>query len=1793
MDGAERDEHARRPQSDGGQTDAHPDCHSSASFDTMPSRSSAATAVDDTDSKSMVGLEGLPAVAALNEFPVDVLPPVVNAAPSTTAEDEEPGDTTITAGDDDGANGSLEADSSKQSLSTDELLELRQFNEKKAKIEEQYKLLQSRPMPKTFGPLQPMNSSEAAVDAALTELPIQKAELQDWLAEHERIQNEAVAFNVADMNRLRTVAKAAAERHMSPQDTDLIELTVETLVALDKLLLLLNERRLKLDLLAAQLEWEERRAACWKVFHPLIEDIGLFVQKRARWTASVYSRATHKPGDRLESPAASLISHAPTEESHYAPTPPGRRSSTVPAESTQGLLLEALNAELVSLSSRIRELVTEFVPSAGESLDGLIDQCQVPDAYLEEQEVLENLALDMTARGLFITALAAQWRKANELYLATRSLHVNAKELLAEADSVRAQFPTTELYDKLAQSSAALNARLEELAGPTARRFVYNPTQSAHTLVFSSANHIPKPLHDAWEDQVGQNALISTHLDRDLAAAAKRTRQAAMSIESYNRGLGAAQRAEAIQQRLTSHARALEQIRDLASGGFISSAPSTSSMSMSDPGARPDLSSLDCLPLSRHSVYVERLPEEEAKAQKIAADVTVLMEELNKNLATCTRHGLVNASIKDKAAAATKAFQEAQTAAADALTEGSQLVKLLQQARSVNAEIFQLQTSAAQLKNDLSSAMRSPAFSPKAKAWDATIAPRPTGEEAAAKLQSCLQGLAEVDEQLAVFKSLPQISSATAVREKLEADRSRIAEQVTELRALVAWYGTLCQQETSVRKLSKQIGNLRKQAAEIKDWSSNKRKSLPDVSAMQQNKKAFDAAECDFEKRAATETIFTGEPPKKLHVLESLTVPSVLTHKARSASIDLKGKLEASSHDEEVRACVNSWCTEAKLLQEQVAAAVEALEQEVARLKSLAEASSERSTRFDGAVNSALEAVQALSEELTVCETGFNELMSTSGSFGDLRQYRDDSREKLGEKEQVLGSRLDALRECQREMISSMYSTGKPVVNDSDSSSTASAVKVRNAASSTVKTMRKTLARFDDILTQTTAGRRSMSTSFSKTEVAGDDSVGDVSQDVFGPRQSVLPAQVPKAVPTSVDYDGLVQSLRNDELDAQTVEDGLPQLAALLDFPTPVQDEHVQSWWARLRPSFQDSLQQPPSPGRKRMAAAIELRERSVVRHGQLTNFHSKATDLEQAVSALLNLLDFNGGRSTTSSMENLSGLSSRATSPYLATLDQIEPMQQRLVTLLNDLRSIAEPTISDARVTHRLGQLTRATKDVLADAKEFGKTPDVSVAAADALLDDAESVASTVSSATSSLASVEEEDQLGPMPAPASAYKTPEKTGNLSRSSMGPPAAHARRPSTLIANGLPSTPVHTSSRRSVSDQTPGSTKLPTRLRRLRSSIAPPQTPQPAPAPRVPASPRTGTSRLPVRTPSSEYKRKAPTMTPQSQRYRANPKSKLDVAVGKIVNHLPVSVKVAHASTGPNARKQDTWKDESGRYWIGDPEPKLCFCRILRSRTVMVRVGGGWQELSSYITQHYSHLAAASVAFPVSPSAARIAPGSGTSPNAVRLNTGELPWISSSTMTRSSTLEIPPAVVLTPADEDRRFRLGSIDPDVSILSNSRTSHNTSTQLTPSQPTTPARAVSPSTFSPLHSPNSSQSAAFGTIGEELPNQRLRKKNARQSLDISVLMPRLPSSHAANSPHRTPSPSGSQPSSNLPLRSSPARSPLHLRTGSLGPITTPQRPLYAAGKPSPEGMLPFFIRKESSIQPYRSVSGSSRS
>ncbi|KAK9727682.1 hypothetical protein K7432_001616 [Basidiobolus ranarum] len=74
--------------------------------------------------------------------------------------------------------------------------------------------------------------------------------------------------------------------------------------------------------------------------------------------------------------------------------------------------------------------------------------------------------------------------------------------------------------------------------------------------------------------------------------------------------------------------------------------------------------------------------------------------------------------------------------------------------------------------------------------------------------------------------------------------------------------------------------------------------------------------------------------------------------------------------------------------------------------------------------------------------------------------------------------------------------------------------------------------------------------------------------------------------------------------------------------------------------------------------------------------------------------------------------------------------------------------------------------------------------------------------------------------------------------------------------------------------------------------------------------------------------------------YTYNPRDQLDSEIGRIVNNCPLRVKISKAND-PN------------KYWIGE---SLCYCRILASKMVMVRVGGGWCELSRYLLDHNTEL---------------------------------------------------------------------------------------------------------------------------------------------------------------------------------------------------------------------------------------------
>ncbi|KAG1084145.1 hypothetical protein G6F42_021914 [Rhizopus arrhizus] len=74
--------------------------------------------------------------------------------------------------------------------------------------------------------------------------------------------------------------------------------------------------------------------------------------------------------------------------------------------------------------------------------------------------------------------------------------------------------------------------------------------------------------------------------------------------------------------------------------------------------------------------------------------------------------------------------------------------------------------------------------------------------------------------------------------------------------------------------------------------------------------------------------------------------------------------------------------------------------------------------------------------------------------------------------------------------------------------------------------------------------------------------------------------------------------------------------------------------------------------------------------------------------------------------------------------------------------------------------------------------------------------------------------------------------------------------------------------------------------------------------------------------------------------YVPDPDNELDIRLSHIVNNSPyrVTVKIV--------------PDQVGKYWFGDVNPRLVYCRILPSQLVMVRVGGGWVELSKFLRDH-------------------------------------------------------------------------------------------------------------------------------------------------------------------------------------------------------------------------------------------------
>ncbi|KII95825.1 hypothetical protein PLICRDRAFT_129845 [Plicaturopsis crispa FD-325 SS-3] len=459
-----------------------------------------------------------------------------------------------------------------QALETHEVIELQTFSEKKAWIEEKIKLLEGMPPIEVFAGLDAVRTS-----AETTGLP-SRAELQEWLVEHDRIEKETEIFDSGDLKKLKKITKAATQRNLSPEDTDLIELTLTTIYDLDKLLHLLRDRSEHLDLLGTRLTWEENRTAAWADRRKIITDLQTFLATRARWSPSVYDtapKADETPTARRGS-VASMVSMASDTS---GPTNPAF------SRSARFKLAELLSRDAAQFGAKVTALRHGKISAAGKALDKLIDNSRkpVPEEILDEQDRVEEKGInELEDIGKFVMNVVMQWRKADEIYVETMKDQSAAQNLLEEIEIAKLHHPT-------ARQSASFISRADALSKRLALRG--NPASASSTF--------PRPLHPLFPDQQSSNTSLANSLSSEIASTVDLTKTVDGLAKEYRARFEAVRDAESISQsaddlvgKLTSLVGRLEQ-------GVVAG---------DGDGTPPDLTSDACLDPMRHSAFLALLP---------------------------------------------------------------------------------------------------------------------------------------------------------------------------------------------------------------------------------------------------------------------------------------------------------------------------------------------------------------------------------------------------------------------------------------------------------------------------------------------------------------------------------------------------------------------------------------------------------------------------------------------------------------------------------------------------------------------------------------------------------------------------------------------------------------------------------------------------------------------------------------------------------------------------------------------------------------------------------------------------------------------------------------------------------------------------------------------------------------------------------------------------------------------------------------------------------------------------------
>ncbi|ORY63821.1 hypothetical protein BCR35DRAFT_326628 [Leucosporidium creatinivorum] len=400
-----------------------------------------------------------------------------------------------------------------------EVLELTEFARKKAWIDDKIQFLSSLPPVDAVTPDPPTRS------------PTTAAELEKWWEEHDRISKEVEEYDIGDLARLKTFAKAASKQHLSPRDTDLIEITLTTLFAVDKLLHLLRNRRKALSLLQYRLQWEEQVAAAWQAHRAILADIPTFLSK-SRWIPP-------PPPEPVDFPAST-----PTTIPRSSSSSSLASTRTHASAMSRTMRSEILSLELARSKSRIHALTSNTIPTTAKSLDKLIDTspAPLPDSFLDEQDRLEDSAKELT-QGLdgFLADMVKQWRFSDELFWKARKVQERAETVERDIEEALLKLPERSLAEAFESREPALRNALSDAQNQLAR-----------------TGALPTPSHGAAPEQVLENERLLEALRQSLTSAGDALDSSRERLATYRFAIETLERAKALRAEMERSAVAFE-----------------------------------------------------------------------------------------------------------------------------------------------------------------------------------------------------------------------------------------------------------------------------------------------------------------------------------------------------------------------------------------------------------------------------------------------------------------------------------------------------------------------------------------------------------------------------------------------------------------------------------------------------------------------------------------------------------------------------------------------------------------------------------------------------------------------------------------------------------------------------------------------------------------------------------------------------------------------------------------------------------------------------------------------------------------------------------------------------------------------------------------------------------------------------------------------------------------------------------------------------------------------------------